>query len=175
TSGTGLSGGTGMLGLSSTSGAGLLGNSGGLGTGIPGPSTSSTFRPRTSSSLTGTTSISTNPVLASISSYNPFYSSYQNPMSRGMANSSSTQGNFGQPLYGVISTTLPTIGNVPAGMTFNTIGIRRVPGYTTEIAFQYALPPPAQVRVDLQRVLERSTSLASNNGIQVSMDERTVV
>jgi hypothetical protein len=115
----------------------------------------------------------------------PFQTYYANPYKFGMSTttgtgSSKTSGQFGTPLYGNITTPKTTTGTTGAGatasMSFNTVGMRRAPSYTTTLAFA---PPvavaPSAMQVRLGTVFQGTSQLTPNSNIQVVVNGGTVV
>jgi hypothetical protein len=194
----------------SSAGGGFLGSSSGSGGGFSGSSSSSGFTGssgstgsyRSGTSGTGTGS-STNQVVPQPSDL--FQGYYVNPYRLGLAttnssmgslnssssttgsgtNRTSSQGGFGQPLYGTTKTpTTTTTGTTSsvssAGSTgFNTVGTRRAPAYTTTLGFTFAQGPgpvasPGGMQIKLGDVLQRSTMLPGRD-LQVVIAGSTVI
>lgn len=200
---TGRSGGTGGTGggLSTGGGSGSFGGgSGGFGGGM-GQGGSGGFQAGGSGSNLGPQNFSTSPLTgASLgtttagggsatgipSTANLFRSYYGSPLAIGLSSGGTTAkstATFGRPLYNVTSTsgsgttslsTTTTNGN---GNGFSTFGMPRAPAYITALGegLEVPTPPPTKRQADLQRVLERSSSLAAAKNIQVMVVENLVV
>jgi hypothetical protein len=93
---------------------------------------------------------------------------------------SASSGAFGTPLYGTINsptTTATTSSGSTASMSFNTVGQRRAPSYTTTIAygtpFGFAPPtvaPAGALQTKLTTVFQGTSMLPPNTNFQIAID-----
>jgi BON domain len=197
-SGGGFSGSSGG-GFTGSSGGGFSGSSSGMGfTGSSGSfsgssgsfsGTSGSFSGTSTGSYTGTSRSSTGSggsgtnVVPQAS--DPFQTYYANPYKFGMSTTtgtgtSRTSGQFGTPLYGNITTpkttTGTTSGGTTASMSFNTVGMRRAPSFTTTLGFApAAAPPPSAMQIALGTVYQGTSQLSPNSNIQVVVNGGIVV
>lgn len=138
-----------------------------------------------------------------VSAANPLAAFYANPLAMGLGTGTGTtgtlaSGGFGQPLYGNLTSTSPTLGGglgltgglgglgagntltTTGGMGMSTVGIRRAPAYVAQIGFSSPSSQPAPVvssrmRTELEQTLSRSTSLPSKANIRIAFDGPLVV
>jgi hypothetical protein len=108
--------------------------------------------------------------------YSSLYSGYSNTV--GLATNTSITGTIGTSRVGTGGIGGGLGSFTPATGTIGGIGglqVRPPAHYTTAIAFKYKTTTPVQLRTDLQQILARSTDLANNRTLEVSMDGQTVV
>jgi hypothetical protein len=121
-----------------------------------------------------------------VSTSNPFYAYYVNPIAEGIATGNATGTSsvaFGQPIYGNLTTGQTGTANIAGGTGAtgnvypgaNSIGVRRAPAYATTLGFAAPRMAPGRVQADAQQSIARSTRLSSRDGIQVRMDGDVVV
>jgi osmotically-inducible protein OsmY len=190
-SGSGFAGGTGGS-FTGSSGSGFAGGTGGSFTGSSGSGfTGGTGFGTSTGSGIGTLGAGRTSQIGSGSVFGRYLG---NPLAMGYASAtSSALGSkyartfpvtlsFGQALYTPTVTSSATLGSTALGNTANrypgasSVGMRRAPGYLTELAFDMpARPTIAAVRSDLQSVIDRSSRLPSRGNIQVLSEGDTIV
>ncbi len=93
---------------------------------------------------------------------------------------SSSQGGFGQPLYGALTATVTTTsltGGQPTTGGFTSIGQPKAPPYVTALSPDFVVPrrSPARLRRNLEAVLQRSRALQDAGNIQLVVTDSGVI
>jgi hypothetical protein len=96
--------------------------------------------------------------------------------------SASSQGGFGQPLYGSPTATATVgigalQGTQGGGAGFSSVGLPKAPPYVTTLSDDFARPQrsPERLRTDLQSLLQRSSALRGSGDIQLVVNDSRVI
>jgi hypothetical protein len=123
----------------------------------------------------------------SVSPTNAFSTYYVNPLSIGLAGTTTARTTFGIPLYGtttsttglgttgVVATLGGTIAISPPLVGFSTGGAGQLDAYVASVNVPVTLAPASQVASAASQVIQRSTALPSKDQIRVSMEGDAVV